>query len=75
MATATDDQVRAAELGWLERLPWRRLILILLSVVILAVVAIGAYKTLTLPADESGTPRPRGRTSSSWAWPRGRSSG
>ena len=42
MATGTDDQVRAAELGWLERLPWRRLILILLSVVILAVVAIGA---------------------------------
>ena len=52
MATATDDQVRGAELGWLERLPWRRIILILLSVVILAVVAIGAYKTLTLPADQ-----------------------
>ena len=55
MATATDDQVRGAELGWLERLPWRRIILILLSVVILAVVAIGAYKTLTLPADERYT--------------------
>jgi branched-chain amino acid transport system permease protein len=55
MATATDDPVRGAELGWLERLPWRRIILILLSVVILAVVAIGAYKTLTLPADERYT--------------------
>jgi branched-chain amino acid transport system permease protein len=52
MATANDDQVRGAQLGWLERLPWRRIILILLSIVILAVVAIGAYKTLTLPADE-----------------------
>ena len=51
MATATDDQVQGAELGWLERLPWRRIILILLSVVILAVVAIGAYKTLTLPSE------------------------
>ena len=55
MATATDDQISGAELGWLERLPWRRIILILLSVVILAVVAIGAYKTLTLPADERYT--------------------
>jgi branched-chain amino acid transport system permease protein len=55
MATATDDQVHGAELGWLERLPWRRIILILLSVVIVAVVAIGAYKTLTLPADERYT--------------------
>ena len=55
MATATDDQVRGAQLGWLERLPWRRIILIVLSVVILAVVAIGAYKTLTLPADERYT--------------------
>ena len=52
MATATDEQVRGAELGLLERFPWRRIILVVLSIVILSVVAIGAYKTLTLPADE-----------------------
>src|SRR4029453_11073788 len=52
MATATDEQVRGAELGLLQRFPWRRIILVVLSIVILAVVAIGAYKTLTLPADE-----------------------
>ena len=52
MATASDQQVRGAELGLLERLPWRRIVLVVLSIVILAVVAIGAYKTLTLPADE-----------------------
>ncbi len=56
MATATDDQVRGAQLGWLERLPWRRIILVLLSIVILAVVAIGAYKTLTLPAGQGYPP-------------------
>src|SRR5262245_12872046 len=55
MATASDQQVRGAELGLLERLPWRRIILVVLSVVILAVVAIGAYKTLTLPADDRYT--------------------
>jgi branched-chain amino acid transport system permease protein len=52
MATATDEQVRGAELGLLERFPWRRIILVVLSIVIVAVVTIGAYKTLTLPADE-----------------------
>ena len=52
MATATDEQVRGAELGLLERFPWRRIILVVLSIVIVSVVAIGAYKTLTLPADE-----------------------
>src|SRR4030095_909677 len=52
MATATDEQVRGAELGLLERIPWRRIVLAVLSIVILAAVAIGAYKTLTLPAAE-----------------------
>ena len=52
MATATEEQVHGAELGLLERLPWRRIILVVLSIAILSVVAIGAYKTLTLPADE-----------------------
>jgi branched-chain amino acid transport system permease protein len=55
MATATDEQVRGAHLGLLERLPWRRIILVLLSILILSVVAIGAYKTLSLPADERYT--------------------
>jgi branched-chain amino acid transport system permease protein len=55
MATATDEQVRGAQLGLLERLPWRRIILVVLSILILSVVAIGAYKTLTLPADERYT--------------------
>jgi len=52
MATATDDEVRGAHLGRLERLPWRRIVLVVLSILIVAVVAIGVYKTLTLPADE-----------------------
>ena len=55
MATATDEQVRGAHLGLLDRFPWRRIILIILSIVIVSVVAIGAYKTLTLPADERYT--------------------
>jgi branched-chain amino acid transport system permease protein len=55
MATATDREVRGAQLGRLERLPWRRIILIILSVAIIAVVAIGAYKTLTLPEGERYT--------------------
>jgi len=52
MATATDEEVRGAQLGRLERLPWRRIILLVLSILILSIVALGAYKTLTLPADE-----------------------
>src|ERR687897_1897106 len=52
MATATDEQQRGAQLGLLERLPGRRIILVVLSFVFLGVVTIGAYKTLTLPADE-----------------------
>lgn len=51
MATTT-DQGRGSQLGLIERLPWRRIIQGVLSVVIVAIVAIGAYKTLTLPADE-----------------------
>ena len=36
-------------MGRLERLPWRRIILIVLSVLIVGTVAIGAFRTLTLP--------------------------
>ena len=53
MATAGDQtETRRAQLGRFERLPWRRIILIVLSVLIVAIVAIGAYKTLTLPAEQ-----------------------
>jgi len=38
----------------LERLPWRRIILVVLGVTIVAVVAIGATKTLSLSAAEGG---------------------
>ncbi|MGA9161854.1 MAG: branched-chain amino acid ABC transporter permease [Actinomycetota bacterium] len=54
MATA-DQPVRGSQLGLLDRLPWRRIILVLLSILILSVVVVGAYKTLTLPADERYT--------------------
>lgn len=55
MARATQErptEVRGAELGRLERLPWRKIILVLLSVLIVSVVAIGAFKTLTLPTEQ-----------------------
>ena len=52
MATATEEPVRGAQLGRLERFPWRKIILLTLSVLI---VAIGAYKTLTLPAEDRYT--------------------
>ena len=54
MATA-DQPVRGSQLGLLDRLPWRRIILLVLSILILSVVVVGAYKTLTLPADERYT--------------------
>jgi len=47
--------VRREELGRFERLPWRKMILVSLSVAIIAIVAIGAYKTLSLPAEERYT--------------------
>jgi branched-chain amino acid transport system permease protein len=54
MATA-DEPVRRVQLGLLDRLPWRKIILVLLSILIVSVVALGAYRTLTLPADERYT--------------------
>jgi branched-chain amino acid transport system permease protein len=47
-------QIAAVELSRFERLPWRRIILVSLGIVVIAVVAIGTYRTLTLPADEGG---------------------
>src|SRR5262245_2455783 len=55
MASVTDPQVRGSQLGLLERLPWRRIILVALSILILLVVVVGSVKTLTLPADERYT--------------------
>jgi len=55
MASATNDEVRGAHLGRFERLPWRKIILVLLSIVIVSVVVIGVYKTLTLPEGERYT--------------------
>jgi branched-chain amino acid transport system permease protein len=52
MATATETKPPGAQLGRLERLPWRRIIQAVLSVVIISIVAVGAFRTLTLPADE-----------------------
>lgn len=54
MATTTDEkqQVRRAQLGLLERLPWRKIILVVLSLLILTFVVVGAFKTLTLPAEQ-----------------------
>ena len=43
MATGTQERVRGAQLGRLERVPWRKIILIALSVLIVSVVAIGAF--------------------------------
>jgi branched-chain amino acid transport system permease protein len=53
MATGTQErpQPQAAQLGRLERLPLRKIVLTVLSVLIVSVVVIGAYKTLSLPAD------------------------
>jgi branched-chain amino acid transport system permease protein len=41
--------------GWVARLPWRRIIQFVLAVVILAMVTIGAWKTLSLPEGERYT--------------------
>lgn len=55
MATGIEERVRGTRLRLVERIPWRRIVLVVLSVLILSIVAIGAFKTLTLPADERYT--------------------
>ena len=54
MATGSQarPQPQRAQLGRFERLPWRRIILVVLSVLIVSILSIGAYKTLTLPAED-----------------------
>ena len=49
--TAHGAQVR---LSWFDRLPWRRIILLALGVVVATVVIVGAYRTLTLETPISG---------------------
>ncbi|MGZ8577992.1 MAG: branched-chain amino acid ABC transporter permease [Actinomycetota bacterium] len=53
MSTTGTSRVADVRLSAFERLPWRRIILLILGVVITTVVVVGAYKTLTLPADEA----------------------
>ena len=52
----TDLQVRSprsqVSLRWSARVPWRRIILIALSVAVTGFVVIGTWKTLSLPPDE-----------------------
>jgi branched-chain amino acid transport system permease protein len=52
MATVTEDPTPEMRMGRLERFPWRRIILLVLSVLIVGTVAVGAYRTLTLPAGQ-----------------------
>ena len=60
MAEGTDLQAgpspATARLGRLQRLPLRRLIQIVLAILIIGFVALGTYKTLTLPPDERYDP-------------------
>jgi branched-chain amino acid transport system permease protein len=46
-------RVADVRLSAFERLPWRRIILVILAVVITTVAVVGAYKTLTLPEGEA----------------------
>jgi branched-chain amino acid transport system permease protein len=46
-------RVADVRLSGFERLPWRRIILMILAVVITTVAVVGAYKTLTLPEGEA----------------------
>jgi branched-chain amino acid transport system permease protein len=60
MAEGTDlaagPSPATARLGRLQRLPLRRLIQIVLAILIIGFVALGTYKTLTLPPDERYDP-------------------
>jgi branched-chain amino acid transport system permease protein len=44
-------------MGGFERLPWRRIILVVLGIAIVVLVGVGAWKTLSLPAAEGGYSR------------------
>ena len=51
---AGTSSVADVRMGRLERLPWRRIILVVLGVAIAGVVAVGTARTLSLPAAEGG---------------------
>jgi branched-chain amino acid transport system permease protein len=48
-AAVTTTRVLAVRLRWYERVPWRRVVLVVLGVAIVAVVVVGTMKTLGLP--------------------------
>jgi branched-chain amino acid transport system permease protein len=54
VAGTSPARVADAQMGGFERLPWRRIILVVLGAAILVLVALGAWKTLTLGAAEGG---------------------
>jgi branched-chain amino acid transport system permease protein len=49
VASAETARVSDVQLSRFERLPWRRIILVILAVTITVVAVLGAYRTLTLP--------------------------
>ncbi|HEX6231351.1 MAG TPA: branched-chain amino acid ABC transporter permease [Actinomycetota bacterium] len=49
---STDHRVSDVRMSRIERLPWRRIILVVLAAAIVATTGIGAYRTLTLPAGQ-----------------------
>ena len=51
---AGTSSVADVRMSRLERLPWRRIILVVLGVVIAGIVAVGTARTLSLPAAEGG---------------------
>ena len=46
-STTTPTPARSRQMSRLERLPWRRIILVVLGVTIVAVVAVGSYRTIS----------------------------
>jgi branched-chain amino acid transport system permease protein len=52
MATDTTIGTPRRRLGTIERLPWRRIILVVLGAAIALLVGVGTWRTLTLPADQ-----------------------
>src|SRR6186713_1111419 len=49
-STTTPTPARTRQMSRFERLPWRKIILVVLGVVIVAVVAIGSYRTISTGA-------------------------
>ncbi|HYF11494.1 MAG TPA: branched-chain amino acid ABC transporter permease [Actinomycetota bacterium] len=47
MPPATDAPARTAGMSRFERLPWRKIVLVVLGITIVAIVAIGGFRTIT----------------------------